>query len=95
MSTPSVTVFTPVYNGARYLADCIESVLSQDYRDFEYTILNNCSTDGTLGIAESYAKKDPRVRVKTNAVFVSAIENHNAGFRLVPRHHKYLSLIHI
>ena len=93
MSASFVTVLTPVYNGAAYLADCIKSVLSQDYGDFEYTILNNCSTDGTLEIAESYARKDPRVRVKTNAAFVSAIENHNGGFRLVPRHHRYCKVV--
>jgi len=93
MSEPSVSVLTPVYNGEQYLAECIESVLAQDYRRLEYTIVNNCSTDRTLEIAEGYAKKDSRVQVVTNTAFVSAIKNHNAAFRLVPRHCKYCKVV--
>ena len=92
MNAP-VSVLTPVYNGAEYLADCIESVLGQDYADYEYTILNNCSTDGTLEIAQAYAAKDHRIHVKTNRTFVSAIENHNLAVGLVPRHHKYCKIV--
>ena len=91
--TACVSVLTPVYNGAEYLAECIESVLAQDYQDYEYTILDNCSTDGTLGIAHSYAKNDRRIQVRTNRTFVSAIENHNLVFGLVPRHHKYCKVV--
>lgn len=93
MDTPPVCVLTPVYNGEAYLVECVESVLAQDYATFEYIIVNNCSTDGTLGIAESYAKKDPRVRVTTNGSFVGAIANHNAAFRLVPTHCKYCKVV--
>jgi glycosyltransferase involved in cell wall biosynthesis len=63
---PFVSVVTPVYNGADFLAECIDSVLSQTYDNFEYLIVNNCSTDGTLAIALDYAKKDPRIRVHSN-----------------------------
>lgn len=92
-NNPLVGVFTPVYNGAAYLAECIESVLAQDYADFEYTILNNCSTDGTLDIANAYANKDRRIRVRTNSTFVSAIENHNLAFGLVRPEHKYCKVV--
>src|SRR5690242_20501129 len=54
---PFVSVLTPVYNGEAYLAECIESVLAQTYPNFEYIIVNNCSKDRTLEIAQSYAKK--------------------------------------
>ena len=60
---PLVTVLTPVYNGEDFLAQCIESILAQDYRNFEYIIVNNCSKDRTLEIAQSYAEKD-QTRVK-------------------------------
>ena len=93
MNPSFISVFTPVYNGEQYLAQCIESVLAQDYTDFEYLILNNCSTDGSLDIAESYAKSDRRVRVRTNATFVSAIENHNLGFRLVPPSARFCKVV--
>ena len=45
---PLVSVVTPVYNGDKYLADCVESVLKQTYQNWEYVIVNNCSTDRTL-----------------------------------------------
>ena len=93
MSAPCVTVLTPVYNGEKYLAECIESVLAQDYKEFQYHIVNNCSTDRTLEIAEFHAKKDRRIQVRTNSAFVSAIDNHNTAFRLVPPHCRYSKVV--
>jgi glycosyltransferase involved in cell wall biosynthesis len=60
-------VLTPVYNGERYLAEAIESVLAQTFRDFEYLILNDGSTDRTEAIAQHYAAQDPRIRVLSHA----------------------------
>jgi glycosyltransferase involved in cell wall biosynthesis len=93
MQSPRVCVLTPVYNGEKYLAECIESVLSQTYRDFEYHIVNNCSKDKTLGIAQAYALKDERVRVHTFEAFVGAIANHNRAFRLVPPQSKFCKVV--
>jgi glycosyltransferase involved in cell wall biosynthesis len=78
---PFISVVTPVYNGAAFLAECIESVLNQTYSNLEYVIVNNCSTDRTLAIAQTYANEDPRVRVVTNKEFVSAAQNHNNAVR--------------
>jgi glycosyltransferase involved in cell wall biosynthesis len=80
---PLVSVLTPVYNGEEFLAECIESVLAQTYQNFEYIIVNNCSTDRTLDIAIEYSKKDPRIRVHRNDKFVGVIDNHNIAFGLV------------
>jgi glycosyltransferase involved in cell wall biosynthesis len=80
---PLVSILTPVYNGEEFLAECIESVLAQDYQNWEYHIVNNCSTDGTLRIAESYARKEPRIRITVNTTFVNVAENHNNAFRLI------------
>ncbi len=91
---PLVTVLTPVYNGAKYLAECIESVLAQTYSHWEYYILNNRSTDGTLEIAQSYAAKDARVRVVTTDRFLPIMENHNTAFRLMPKESKYCKMVH-
>lgn len=93
MARPRVSVLTPVYNGEEYLAECIESVLAQSYSDFEYDIVNNCSTDRTLEIARGYAEKDKRIRVRSNAEFVGAIDNHNIAFGLVPGHCKYCKVV--
>ena len=82
-STPLVSVVTPVYNGGRWLRECIESVLAQSYRNWRYTIVNNRSTDDTLEIAEHYARQDARVRVHNNAEFLPIIDNHNHALALI------------
>ena len=66
MINPRVSVGLPVYNGAKYLAECIESVLNQTYTNYEYLIVNNCSTDKTLEIAEEYASKNKHIQVHSN-----------------------------
>lgn len=90
---PFVSVVTPVYNGAKYLAQCIESVLSQTYQNWEYIIVNNCSTDASLEIAEKYAATDQRIRVVSNSRFVNVIENHNIAFSLISRDSKYCKVV--
>ena len=78
---PLVSIVTPVYNDAEYLAKCIESVLAQTYQHWDYTIVDNCSTDGSADIACTYAAKDPRIRVHGNSRFLKAIANHNMALR--------------
>lgn len=53
----------PVYNAEKYLAEAIDSVLSQTYTDFEFLIINDGSTDGSLALINTY--EDPRIRVIT------------------------------
>jgi len=86
---PLVSVVTAVWNGERYLRDCIESVLAQTYDHWEYVILNNCSTDRTLEIAQEYAARDPRIRIHSNERFVRVTENRNTAYRLISRDSKY------
>jgi len=90
---PFVSIVTPVYNGESFLADCIESVLAQGYSNWEYIIVNNCSTDSTLDIANRYASLDPRVRVLTNPTFVDAIRNHNIAVASISRSSKYCKVV--
>ena len=90
---PLVSVVTPVYNEEQYLAECIESVLSQTYTNWEYTIVDNLSTDRSFEIASSYADRDPRIHVRRNGEFVSAVNNHNIAFRSISRHSKYCKVI--
>jgi len=84
---------TPVYNGEAYLAECIESVLRQTYKTFEYIIVNNCSKDRSLDIALASAERDPRVRVHNNEKFVGVIENHNIAFSLISPAAKYCKVV--
>jgi glycosyltransferase involved in cell wall biosynthesis len=93
ISEPFVSVVTPVYNGEEFLAECIESVLAQDYANWEYVIVNNCSTDRTLELAEKYAREDRRIRVVTNDVFVGCAENYNNAFRQISGRSKYCKTV--
>jgi glycosyltransferase involved in cell wall biosynthesis len=90
---PLVSVVTPVFNGARYLRACVESVLAQTYRNWDYTIVDNCSTDKTLEIAREYAQKHPQIKVHVNEKFVGPIENHNIAFRSISADAKYCKLL--
>jgi glycosyltransferase involved in cell wall biosynthesis len=90
---PLVSVVTPVYNGEEHLAECIESVLTQSYRNWEYVIVNNCSTDKSLAIAHSYAARDPRIRVHDNTAFMRIIPNHNNALRQIAPASKYCKMI--
>ena len=60
--SPRVSVGLPVYNGARYVRQAIESVLAQAWEDFELVISDNASTDETPEICGDFAARDPRVR---------------------------------
>ena len=86
---PLVSIVTPAYNAEAYLRECIESVLAQTYPNWDYTIVNNCSTDHTLDIAREYAARDSRIRVRCNEKHVGVIENHNIAFRQISPMSKY------
>jgi glycosyltransferase involved in cell wall biosynthesis len=92
-SLPLVSIVTPAYNEEEYLAQCIESILAQTYSNWDYTIVNNLSTDKTLEIAETYAARDPRIRICTNSAFVPAITNLNNAFRQISPHSKYCKMV--
>jgi glycosyltransferase involved in cell wall biosynthesis len=77
---PLVSVITPVFNGAPYLAECLESVLAQSHRNWECAIVDNASTDETPEIAEQFAARDSRIRHLRFDEFVSATANHNRAF---------------
>ena len=90
---PLVSIVTPVYNNAEHLAECIESVLAQTYSNWEYTIINNRSTDGSGEVAESYARKYSRIKVVHNEEFLRAIANHNRALREVSLSSKYVKMV--
>jgi glycosyltransferase involved in cell wall biosynthesis len=91
---PLVWVVTPVYNGERYLGECIDSVLAQTYDHWQYVILDNCSTDRTAAIVKEYAARDTRIRLRQNMQFLPIMENWNAALRLIPDEAKYCKVVH-
>ena len=62
IKNPLVSIIVPVYNGQRYLGECIDSILNQDYENIELIIVNDGSKDASSKIIDEYAKKDKRVK---------------------------------
>ena len=58
---PEISVVMPVYNGEKYLKEAIESILNQTYKDFEFLIVYDESTDETLSIIQEFQEQDERV----------------------------------
>lgn len=63
MKSPAITVIVPVYNQEHLLKRCVNSILNQDYTDFELILINDGSTDSSSQICDKYASKDSRIRV--------------------------------
>lgn len=60
---PMVSIIVPIYNAENYLRRCVDSILNQEYTDFELLLVNDGSTDASGDICEEYGDQDPRVIV--------------------------------
>ena len=76
--SPKVSIVLPVYNGEKYIEKSINSILNQSFTDFELIIVNDCSTDNTINIINSY--KDERIKIVTNEINKKLPESLNVGF---------------
>ena len=74
---PTVSVCVPTFNSAKYLRECLDSILSQTFTDFELLIVDNYSSDETPSIAKEYADRDRRIRVIVNEQNIGAVPNFN------------------
>src|SRR5215203_4689692 len=86
---PVVSFVVPCYNLAHYLRDCIESILAQEYTDFEILIMDDCSPDDTAAVAASLT--DERVQYIRNPQNLRHLQNYNKGIQM--SRGKYLWLI--
>lgn len=80
MNQPLVSIVLPTYNGARYVAQSIQSCIDQNYKNWELIIVDDCSTDETPQIIAQFVKIDPRIRSirhETNRKLPAAL---NTGF---------------
>ncbi len=72
-----VSICMPNYNFAQYLPEAIESVLRQSYSDFEFVIIDNCSTDNSVEVIQRYAGKDARIKLNVNKQNIGLVNNLN------------------
>jgi glycosyltransferase involved in cell wall biosynthesis len=87
---PTVSVCLPLYKGAKFLGEAIESVLAQTYSDFELLIGDDCSPDNSAEIMKEYASRDKRIKVWTNETNLGHYGNYNACIKRVSG--KYVKL---
>lgn len=79
INLPLVSIVTPVFNSASFIAETIESVINQSYSNWEMLIVDDCSFDNSVVIANSYALKDKRIRIfklETNSGLPSVPRNY-------------------
>jgi glycosyltransferase involved in cell wall biosynthesis len=79
-SLPLVTVLMPIHNGEAFVADAVESILRQTFRNFEFLVIDDGSTDGSVGIVEKYG--DSRIRLVRNEQQIELIRTLNLGLGL-------------
>ncbi len=75
---PLISIIIPVYNAAKYIKDTLDSVLLQDYENFEIILVNDCSTDESVKIIDSY-RTDSRIRLINNTSNQGAASSRNIG----------------
>lgn len=89
-SIPRITVCLPTYNRARYLVQCLGSILAQTFRDFEVIVSDNCSTDATPEVVGTF--NDPRIRYVRNARNIGVFPNMNQCLDLARG--EYVCILH-
>jgi len=93
VSQPLVSVVTPFHNTAEHLPECIESVVNQTYGTFEYILVDNCCTDGAAAIAESYARRDGRIRFFRQPSLLSQVQNYNSALSRISEKSVYCKIV--
>lgn len=76
---PEVTIITPVYNAEKFLAETLDSILSQKFTDWEAILINDNSTDSSFAIAQKYQLKDSRFKIINKKVGGGAAKARNSG----------------
>lgn len=89
---PLVSVVMPVYNAGEYLSIAIDSILNQTFTDFEFIIIDDCSTDDSLTTIEKYANEDKRIKTLRNNPNCGISNTLNRGLKEACG--KYIAIMH-
>ncbi len=81
IKNPKVSVIMSVYNGHPFLNQAIESILKQNFTDFEFIIVDDCSSDSSLKIISNYRELDSRIRIITNEQNYGPMKSANIGIK--------------
>lgn len=87
LSRPLVSVTMPVFNGAQYLAETIQSICEQTLKDWELVAVDDCSTDESWKILQSAARSDSRIKVVRHEVNKGHRASSNLAFELARGHY--------
>ena len=85
-----LSVITPNFNHAHFLPEMVGSILSQSYRDFEYIIIDDCSTDDSVAVIEALAATDSRIRFYRNEQNLGVVRTLNRGVSLATGDYVFL-----
>ena len=82
ITNPLVSVVLPVYNAENFLVEAVESILTQTFNNFEFIIIDDCSTDNSWKMIQEYAQKDDRIIAVKNDVNLKLSKTLNKGISL-------------
>ena len=93
-SASLVSVVTPFYNTREFLAECVESVLAQTYQNWEYILVDNCSTDGSSEVAANYESRfQGKIRLIRTQSFLSQVQNYNFALSCISPRSDYCKMV--
>ena len=92
-SPPLVSVLMPTYNGEKYLKEAIESILNQTYKNFEFLIADDCSTDDSWKIIQTYQERDMRIKSFRNDKNLQQAETRNKLYDFTNKSSKYFAIM--
>lgn len=92
-SPPLISVLMPTYNCEKYIEEAIESILNQTYENFEFIIADDCSTDNSWEIIQTYKKKDARIKSFKNDKNLQQAETRNKLYDFTDKKSKYFAIM--
>jgi len=88
-----ISIIMPVHNAEKLVWETIESILNQTYKDFEFVIVDDCSTDNSYEICQKYTQQDKRIKLYKNEKNLWVVKTRNKLLKLVDKKSQYIAII--